>query len=166
MVKIEYIKSFAREYINGNHRIEWETEIRRVYRLLYNQPLSGCRTCIKEGLLKILENYRNMGNFQIKRGVQLYETGKVLNWKTQNDALCKYWLLKDPNNVRYFDKIPADFLETLTEQQIRMEEKMEIIEPIYNPEPEIETVPEIKEIEKIEKPVKIQPKKPAKKTKK
>lgn len=110
-----------------------------------------------------------MGSFQIKRGVQLYETGKVLNWKTQNDKLCEYWLLKDPNNARYFDKIPQEFMDKLTEQQIRIEEKMEIIEPVYNPEPEHEVIDPIKEViepvKVIEKLAKVKPK-PAKRPKK
>lgn len=111
----EYIKSFAKDYINGNHKPEYEAEIKRVYYKLFRQRLSGCKTCMIEAIFKIL-NRKPMGKYRLKRGVQLQEHSNIstrLNWKTQTDELCEYWLKKDIHNARFFDELPENYMELI-----------------------------------------------------
>jgi len=115
-MNLDYFNSFYKEYINGNHKKEWEREIKRIYFALFRQRLTGCRTCIKEAVFKIINSNKTMGLFQIKKGFQFTEFGvadKTLNWKTQTDELCIYHLKKHPEYVKYFDRIPKSFLKTM-----------------------------------------------------
>ena len=122
---LTYIKSFAKDYINGNHKPEYDAEIKRLYFKLFRQRLSGCRTCMVEAIFKIL-NSKPMGKYRLKRGVQLQEHSNLetrLNWKTQTDELCEYWLRKDANNARFFDDLPNNYLELIGKQSKKQIEK-------------------------------------------
>lgn len=130
---IQKIKSFAKDFVNGDAKPEYEAEIKRVYFQMFGQRLSGCRTCMVEALFKIL-NHKPMGKFRVKRGVQFNEHSDItkrLNWKTQNDELCEYWLKKDPNNARFFDEIPEGYIASIT-KEAKEEAKIEVEKPEIN----------------------------------
>lgn len=145
-MNLTYFDSFCKDYVRGEYKPEWEKEIKRIYFALFRQRLTGCKTCMIEAVFKIINSNKIMGQFQIKKGIQFVEFGiadKTLNWKTQTDELCIYHLKKHPEYIKHFDRIPEDFLKTISTPKV-IEKK--------EPEKKVETILEIKGVEVVEIP--------------
>ena len=134
MTRLEEVKAFARDYINGNRTRERDAAIRQVYQQLTGSTLrTSCGTCMIEGLFKILKIMNKPASkYQLKKGAVLQPFGNAdmfATWETLTDEIAEWHLRHTRGAASLFAKLPEDYPAYEDPTAIRVEVVAKVVAP-------------------------------------
>lgn len=113
MTRLEEVKAFARDYINGNQTKERRNTIRAAYFQLTGDNLrQTCGTCYIEAIFKILKHMEKKPcKYKLRKGAVLQSFGNADMFCTADNLTDERaeWHLKNTRGAAsLFEKLPED----------------------------------------------------------
>jgi hypothetical protein len=102
--------------------IELKSEIKSLYRAIFNRSLSGCSNCLTDALFEIIntKNIMDKLEYQLKAGALLKDivngdSRKLASQKNLTKELALYHLATNPKCAGLFAKLPKDYKKEVSE---------------------------------------------------
>ncbi len=142
------LRRMAAEVCKKGATKDQEEVIVALYRKVFRQPFSSCKCQLCDAIFLILNNLEKMENrFQLKKGIALTQFGKAyrLTYMTITDKLAMEHLRARPQDAKFFDRIPGEYLQGKIELKAKEQPETDYSDLVYL----VETAEKLSELKMI-----------------